>query len=421
MPAEHDAARIRPRHRRRRTGRRLAGAGARAARAAHRADRGRAARCRASSTRVSTNARPRSPTARCARSGRSACGRRWSARPRRSAGSTSPTRAASAARASTRPSRGSRRSATCVPNRVIGAALWARPGARARGRTDRAGAGHGQPSSTAASRIVHVRSRGRDALAARAAGRRRRRRALAGARPGRHRRRPHRLRAGRDHRRHDHAALPRPRRVRALHRRRPDRDPAADRRPLRHGLDAPARGGRAAARARRTTNSCASSRPRSASGSAASCAIGQRASYKLTLSRAERHIAPRLAVVGNAAQGLHPIAGQGFNLGLARRDEPGRSHRRPARGRHDRRRRSRRCCRTTPTGARPIVAASSPSPTAWCGCSRARSACSRSLRSLGILAFDVLPPAKSALARLSVGAAERVPRLARGVPLAGAR
>mgnify|MGYP001594688065 CR=1 FL=1 len=43
----------------------------------------------------------------------------------------------------------------------------------------------------------------------------------------------------------------------------------------------------------------------------------------------------------------------------------------------------------------------------------------RGLRSLGILAFDVLPPAKSALARLSVGAAQRVPRLARGVPLAG--
>jgi 2-octaprenyl-6-methoxyphenol hydroxylase len=45
----------------------------------------------------------------------------------------------------------------------------------------------------------------------------------------------------------------------------------------------------------------------------------------------------------------------------------------------------------------------------------------RNLRTLGILAFDVFPPAKSALARLSVGAAERVPRLARGVPLAGVR
>jgi 2-octaprenyl-6-methoxyphenol hydroxylase len=41
----------------------------------------------------------------------------------------------------------------------------------------------------------------------------------------------------------------------------------------------------------------------------------------------------------------------------------------------------------------------------------------RGLRGLGLLAFDALPPAKDALARLSVGAAGRVPRLARGVPL----
>jgi 2-octaprenyl-6-methoxyphenol hydroxylase len=39
------------------------------------------------------------------------------------------------------------------------------------------------------------------------------------------------------------------------------------------------------------------------------------------------------------------------------------------------------------------------------------------LRSAGLLAFDAFPPAKAAMARLSVGAAGRVPRLARGVPL----
>jgi 2-octaprenyl-6-methoxyphenol hydroxylase len=39
------------------------------------------------------------------------------------------------------------------------------------------------------------------------------------------------------------------------------------------------------------------------------------------------------------------------------------------------------------------------------------------LRSAGLLAFDALPAAKSALARLSVGASGRIPRLARGVPL----
>jgi 2-octaprenyl-6-methoxyphenol hydroxylase len=43
----------------------------------------------------------------------------------------------------------------------------------------------------------------------------------------------------------------------------------------------------------------------------------------------------------------------------------------------------------------------------------------RGLRSLGLLAFDTLPPAKAAMSRLSVGAAGRVPRLARGVPLQG--
>jgi len=39
------------------------------------------------------------------------------------------------------------------------------------------------------------------------------------------------------------------------------------------------------------------------------------------------------------------------------------------------------------------------------------------IRNLGLLAFDVLPPAKAALSRLSTGAAGRVPKLARGVPL----
>ncbi|MFP1742970.1 2-octaprenyl-6-methoxyphenyl hydroxylase [Lonsdalea quercina] len=44
--------------------------------------------------------------------------------------------------------------------------------------------------------------------------------------------------------------------------------------------------------------------------------VGERHSYPLALRTAERHISHRLALVGNAAQTLHPIAGQGFNLGL---------------------------------------------------------------------------------------------------------
>ena len=44
--------------------------------------------------------------------------------------------------------------------------------------------------------------------------------------------------------------------------------------------------------------------------------LGPRFTYPLTLQLAEAMIAPRVALLGDAAHGVHPIAGQGLNLGL---------------------------------------------------------------------------------------------------------
>lgn len=44
--------------------------------------------------------------------------------------------------------------------------------------------------------------------------------------------------------------------------------------------------------------------------------IGQRYAYPLGLTQIREHVRERLAFIGNAAHTLHPVAGQGFNLGL---------------------------------------------------------------------------------------------------------
>jgi 2-octaprenyl-6-methoxyphenol hydroxylase len=144
--------------------------------------------------------------------------------------------------------------------------------------------------------------------------------------------------------------------------------------------------------------------------------VGRRVAYPLSLSRAQSISAPRCAIIGNAAQGLHPVAGMGFNLGLrdvASLAELIAEH--SARVPFD-------------AGARELL----DEYDAWRATDRSgviaftdglirvfsnplRSV--RALRNLGLLAFDLLPPAKAALSRLSGGASGRVPKLARGVAL----
>jgi 2-octaprenyl-6-methoxyphenol hydroxylase len=44
--------------------------------------------------------------------------------------------------------------------------------------------------------------------------------------------------------------------------------------------------------------------------------LGRRVAYPLALVRVAEQVRARLALIGNAAHGVHPVAGQGFNLGL---------------------------------------------------------------------------------------------------------
>lgn len=143
--------------------------------------------------------------------------------------------------------------------------------------------------------------------------------------------------------------------------------------------------------------------------------VGARQTYPLSLTRSDEYVAERLAVVGNAAQALHPIAGQGFNLGL--RDAASLAEViADARA---------RCAQAFDAGD----ALHLQRYREWRGSDRGRIVGftdglvrlftqpfgpAKLLRDVGLLAFDLLPSAKDALSQLSLGAAGKVPRLARG-------
>jgi 2-octaprenyl-6-methoxyphenol hydroxylase len=141
-------------------------------------------------------------------------------------------------------------------------------------------------------------------------------------------------------------------------------------------------------------------------------AVGRRATYPLALSRAQAMTGTRAVLVGNAAQALHPVAAQGFNLGLrdaaavaelfAAAEDPGAVDVLADYARA--RTRDRRGMIAFTDGLVQLFALEHPALAA--------------LRNFGLAAFDMLPPAKRALARLSWGFGGHMPRLMRGLPLA---
>jgi 2-octaprenyl-6-methoxyphenol hydroxylase len=144
--------------------------------------------------------------------------------------------------------------------------------------------------------------------------------------------------------------------------------------------------------------------------------VGRRVPYPLSLTRALRTSSARCIIMGNAAQSLHPVAGMGFNLGL--RDVATLAELLAERAGKE----------GADAGSPEMLAEYD----AWRAADR-RGVIAftdglvrvfanplgavRRLRNLGLLAFDLLPPAKDALSRLSTGGSGRVPKLARGVAL----
>jgi 2-octaprenyl-6-methoxyphenol hydroxylase len=145
--------------------------------------------------------------------------------------------------------------------------------------------------------------------------------------------------------------------------------------------------------------------------------VGKRAAYPLSLSKALRLTAERAVLVGNSAHGLHPVAAQGFNLGMrdvaalcdciadARGEDPGADLgdpdllRRYAQWRRDD---QGKLVRLT-DGIVRLFGSSSPPL--------------RAARNIGMLGFDMIPGIRSLFAKHMMGLAGRLPRLSRGVRL----
>jgi 2-octaprenyl-6-methoxyphenol hydroxylase len=140
---------------------------------------------------------------------------------------------------------------------------------------------------------------------------------------------------------------------------------------------------------------------------------GRRASYPLKLTRAAATTATRTVLIGNAAQALHPVAGQGFNLGLRDAAMLAEVIANAGGGDVGAPELLRRFAEWRAADRGGVVRFTDGLVKLF-GSSRPGVGI---LRNLGLLMFDLAQPAKSALARVSAGFGGPTPRLARGLPV----
>ncbi len=143
--------------------------------------------------------------------------------------------------------------------------------------------------------------------------------------------------------------------------------------------------------------------------------VGKRVSYPLALNRAEKTITDRALLIGNAANSLHPVAGQGFNLGvrdiavlaetisdaLAKQRDIGEQQSLT----HFQQWRKGDQQRIIGFTEGLVSVFSNPLDSV------------KLMRNMALVGVDLLPPIKKLLARQTMGIAGKQPRLARGISL----
>ncbi len=142
---------------------------------------------------------------------------------------------------------------------------------------------------------------------------------------------------------------------------------------------------------------------------------GKRNSYPLALNKAETTLAKRAVLIGNAAHSLHPVAGQGFNLGVrdiavlaetindALNNNFNIGNKTSLKSFQQWRQSDQQRVINFTEGLVSIF--SNPLTSV------------KLLRNIALVGVDLLPPVKKILARQTMGISGKQPRLARGIPL----